>query len=144
MTEVFIQPDETEAGWKLDQQAIEEAAEELGIKNRILIGYMPCMTRYGGNVAAVSTSIKNLHIVLLTDCLHIHHNDPKRISFVLWHEFTHLMQAEREGHKEFMSCYNRYGNVLADGNVANYKRNPYEVEANLVAKANAHVSLVNY
>lgn len=62
---------------------------------------------------------------------------PARASFVLWHELTHAMQAERDGRK----TWEGYLEVSAQQHTFPYSRRPWEREANAIAEENEDIVL---
>lgn len=128
----------SKAGWYLDQDAILEAIDMLGIKRNVRVKFQTFKRRGRG-----THYIKRDGTHLITvDQL----SSRESANFILWHELAHCMQAERwveadERRKIFNWHWDDYKAV--DGEWGNrYRGNAYEIEANKLGHDNADFHLV--
>lgn len=129
--------DQARAGWYLDQDAILEAIDKLGITGQVRIRYMTGRYTYGTH--------RNQH-----DGVHRITVDQNRelrsASHTLWHELVHCMQSERwllEDLRRKIQNWHYDDYKAVDGDWGNrYRGNAYEIEANRIAYENADFELM--
>lgn len=135
---LFCMGGKSKAGWYLDQDAILEAIDKLGIKRHVAIRYMTAKRRGRGTHYITFDRTHKITVDQLTDV--------EGANRILWHELTHCMQAERWANEDsrrdiFNWHWDDYKAV--DGEWGNrYRGNAYEIEANRIAKENADFHLV--
>lgn len=151
---LYCTGDRARAGWYLDQDAILEAIDKLGITRKVRIKFMTATRRAvresgrgrswgkGGKGWRHGTHYvrNNSHLITVDQ-----ERSAEQASNTLWHELTHCMQAERwekeTGKNIEMWHWEDYKAV--DGEWGNrYRGNAYEIEANRIATENADMHLV--
>ena len=147
--------EQARAGWYLDQDAIIEAIDELGIKLPVHIRFMTATARanreYGrgrswgkggkGWTHGTHRNTKQHHRITVDQ-----ERPAEDASNTLWHELAHAMQsekwAERTG-KDITLWHTDYKAV--DGEHGRrYKGNLYEIEANQIADDHTDFMLVAF
>ena len=128
----------SKAGWYLDQDAILEAIDKLGIKRIVKVKFQTFKRRGRGTHYI---ELDRTHLITVDQL-----SSRESANFILWHELTHAMQSERwadadERRDIFNWHYDDYKAV--DGEWGNrYRGNAYEIEANRIAEENADFHLV--
>lgn len=127
--------EQARAGWYLDQDAILEAIDELGIKLQVRVRYMTGIYRNGSHYSRGSH-----HKITLDQ-----NREAAQSSNTLWHELAHCMQAENWANHTGRDIrywhWEDYKQV--DGEHGRrYKGNKYEIEANRIADEHKDFMLV--
>lgn len=133
---LYCTGEQARAGWYLDQDAILEAIDKLGIKLHVQIKFMTAKRRGGTHRV---TRKRTHHITVDQTTL------ADFASSTLWHELAHAMQAERWANETGKDIYYQYWEDYkqVDGEWGNrYKGNTYEIEADRIAAENADFHLV--
>lgn len=78
-----------EGGFRIDRQALADAIDLLGLKLPVKIRFNSRVGRQNGNYR-----LRNGH----HDIMLKSYRTPQQASDTLWHELTHALQAERDGH----------------------------------------------
>ncbi len=117
-------------GYRLDQRAINEAIDYLGLK-------LPVRVRFSSRAGSVRGNYRlgrsmagpNFHNIMLKTYI-----GAEQASKTLWHELTHAMQAEREILAAGQALTDPAGKLTwqhadARGRGRSYKNKPIEVEA---------------
>lgn len=131
-----VPPAPARAGYIVDVIALANACRQLHVDWPILFRWSTAQYKRGHHRGGIVAN-QHYHQILLEQ------NRPiDSANRTLWHELAHAAQAEafvRAGHtlKDFDNTYNAYGRT---GQA--YKTNPFEVDANQVAKDNEHIWLV--
>ncbi len=116
--------------YRLDESALAEASEYLGLKLPIRVRYSSRAGNVRGNYRlGRSTSGPNFHNIMLKTYI-----GAEQASKTLWHELTHAMQAEREMLAAGLDLRDPAGKIAwqsadARGRGIGYSRKPIEVEA---------------
>lgn len=130
----------SKAGWYLDQDAILEAIDKLGIKRRVRVKFQTFKQRGRGTHYIERDGT---HLITVDQ-----RSNGESANSILWHELAHCMQAERWANEDerrniFNWHYDDYKAV--DGDWGNrYRGNAYEIEANTIAEENVDFHLVVY
>ena len=127
--------DTSRAGWVLDQDAVIEAMDTLGITYPVKIRFMTGKYRFGTHYENAESHRITIHQGLSAE----------EASHTLWHELAHAMQAERymkernaPNLKGFYTEYKRGRGEWGE----TYRGNIYEIEAERIADANSDRTLV--
>lgn len=137
---LFCTGEQARAGWYLDQDAILEAIDTLGIKLPVHIRFMTGRYTYGTHRVKHDDTIHRITVD--------QNRELKSASHTLWHELVHCMQSERwleaDSRRKLHNWhYDDYKAV--DGEWGNrYRGNTYEIEANHIADENADFELMIY
>jgi len=151
---LYCTGDRARAGWYLDQDAILEAIDKLGIELKVSIRFMTATRRavreYGrgrswgkggkGYTYGTHRNLNKEHRITV---------DQERVadetSDTLWHELAHAMQSERWAKEtgKNITLWHHADYKAVDGEWGNsYKGNAYEIEAERIANENRDFKLV--
>lgn len=120
-TKVLLPHRTSKGGASLKVGSVMEAVEFLEIEDPIEVKWANGTRRRG------SHRVRNgVHVITLSTYL-----PADKVTFTLWHELTHCMQAEREGGNEAFTRKYR----LEGKSGAAYRTNRFEIEANETAEA---------
>lgn len=138
--------EQARAGWYLDQDAILEAIDKLGIKLQVRIRYMTSTSRYTmsgkGWTHGTHRNTKQYHKITVDQ-----ERTAEDTSNTLWHELAHCMQSEKWAERtgKDITMWHHADYKAVDGEHGRrYKGNAYEIEANQIADDNADFSLVAF
>lgn len=125
-------------GWYLDQNAILEAMDKLGIERRVAIRLQTGKWQKGRHRIARKDGSHKITIPRNTSFAHA--------TYTIWHELAHCMQAERwvnENPNRNIHSWHWDDYKAVDGEWGEtYRGNLYEKEANRIAEENADFHLV--
>lgn len=128
----------SKAGWYLDQDAILEAIDQLGIKLKVRVKFQTFKRRGRGTHYI---EFDRTHLITVDQLSSI-----ESANFILWHELAHCMQAERWANEDSRrDIFNWHSDdyKAVDGEWGNsYRGNAYEIEANRIGHENADFHLV--
>ena len=126
---VIVQSSRAAEGWRIDQAAIREALAIMQVTATVKVRLSKGTRRIGG------TGFRD-------GCYEVQvsrYGTAQRATETLWHELTHVMQAEQAGGFEaFVKLYKRHSGLTG----SRYHHNPYEVEARDIAELYADTPLV--
>jgi len=148
--------EQARAGWYLDQDAILEAIDKLGIKMPVHIRYMTATARAvrergrgrswgkGGKGWTYGThrNTKQHHKITVDQ-----EREAAETSNTLWHELAHCMQSEKwakETGKDITLWHHADYKAVDGEHGRRYKGNLYEIEANRIAEDNQDFMLVAF
>jgi hypothetical protein len=118
-----------EPDWRFDLEAIERAADSLGLERPIEIGCIEGRRRTDGR----HRTDKGAHRISVRRTL-----SAGEASRTIWHELAHAQQGERIG-PDFYGPHGAYERAMPGRGHAAYLANPYEIEARrMEARHNAH------
>lgn len=127
--------EQARAGWYLDQDAILEAIDKLGIKMQVRIRYATMKYKGGTHY-----NRKDHHKIIVDQEV-----DAVHATLVIWHELAHCMQSEQWAERtgKNITNWHWYDYKMVDGEWGNrYRGNYYEIQADAIAKENEDFSLV--
>ena len=126
---VIAQRTAAPAGWRIDPDAIREALDMLGVSAVVKVRLSKGTRRIGGTgfrAGAYEVQVSR-------------YGTAERATETLWHELTHVRQAESAGgFVNFVRLYKRHSGLTG----VRYAQNPYEKEAREVAERFADCPLV--
>lgn len=135
---LFCLGGKSKAGWYLDQDAILEAIDKLGIKRHVRIKYMTAKRRGRGTHYITRQGTHKITVDQLSSV--------QEASDIIWHELAHAMQSERWVNQDSRRKIHRWhwdDYKAVDGEWGNsYQGNIYEIEAERIAYENRDFHLV--